>query len=83
MSESKQDRRKEQHIQEGDKVEWNWAGSTAAGTIKSIFHTKTTRHIKGTEVVKHGTKDNPALMINQDDGDRVLKLLSEVEKAEA
>ena len=80
MSDSKQEERKEQNVSEGDKVRWNWGGSDAYGTIKSIFHSKTTRHIKGTEVVKHGTQDNPALMIEQDDGDRVLKLLSEVEK---
>ena len=79
MSESKQEKRKQQDVSEGDKVSWNWGGSTAEGTVKSIFHEKTTRKIKDNEVVKHGTKDNPALMIHQQDGDRVLKLLSEVE----
>ena len=68
-------------INEGDNVKWNWGGNTATGKVKSKFTEKTTRKIKGTEVVKHGSDDNPALYIEQDDGDTVLKLASEVEKA--
>ena len=66
---------------EGDKVKWSWSGNTAEGKVKSVFEEKTTRKIKGNEVTKNGDSDNPALYIEQEDGDNVLKLASEVEKA--
>jgi hypothetical protein len=66
---------------EGDRVKWNWDNGTATGKVQSVFHEKTTRKIDGTEVVRNGTKDNPALYIAQVDGDTVLKLASEVEHA--
>jgi hypothetical protein len=65
---------------EGDKVKWDWGNGTATGTVQSVFEEKTTRQIKGTEVVRNGTKDDPALYIEQDDGDNVLKLASEVDQ---
>ena len=66
---------------EGDKVKWEWGDGTATGTIQSMFEEKTTRKIKGNEVTRDGSKDDPALYIEQEDGDNVLKLASEVEKA--
>lgn len=68
-------------ISEGDKVEWDWGDGTASGTVQSTFDEKTTRKIKGTEVTRNGTKDDPAVYIEQDDGDNVLKLASELRKA--
>ncbi len=65
---------------EGDEVRWNWGDGTATGKIQSIFPEKTTRSIKGSEVTRNGSKDDPALYIKQDGGDAVLKLASEVEK---
>ena len=67
-------------FEEGDKVCWKWGSGTATGRIQSIFEHSVTRTIKGNEVVRNGSKENPALYIVQDDGDRVLKLASEVEK---
>ncbi|KIN63449.1 hypothetical protein Z946_2321 [Sulfitobacter noctilucicola] len=66
---------------EGDKVEWDWGDGTATGTVQSSFEEKTTRKIKGNEVTRDGSKDDPALYIEQSDGDNVLKLSSEVRKA--
>ena len=68
-------------IREGDTVEWDWGDGTARGKVQSTFAEKTTRKIKGNEVTRNGTKDDPALYIEQDDGDNVLKLASEVRKA--
>lgn len=67
-------------ISEGDRVEWDWGNGTGEGIVQSAFAEKTTRTIKGTEVTRDGSKDNPALYIEQDDGDTVLKLASEVRK---
>ena len=68
-------------ISEGDKVKWEGGDGTATGTVQSVFHEKTTRKIKGNEVTRDGSKDDPALYIEQSDGDNVLKLASEVSKA--
>lgn len=68
-------------FKEGDDVKWDWGNGTATGTVKSVFTERTERKIKGSEVVRNGTKDDPALYITQDDGGAALKLASEVEKA--
>ncbi|MGB3406155.1 MAG: DUF2945 domain-containing protein [Jannaschia sp.] len=65
----------------GDTVKWTWGNGTARGTVETTYERKITRKLKGTEVTRHGSKDDPALYIEQDDGDGVLKLSSEVEKA--
>lgn len=68
-------------IQAGDQVEWSWGDGTAEGTVASN-HTKTiTRQIKGSEVTRDGSDEDPALEITQNDGTTVLKLASEVSKA--
>ncbi|WP_228243515.1 DUF2945 domain-containing protein [Porphyrobacter sp. GA68] len=64
----------------GDKVEWTWGSGTASGEITERYEEKTTHTIKGTEVTRNATKDDPAYMIKQDDGDRVLKSHSELRK---
>lgn len=66
---------------EGDSVKWAWGSGFGTGEVQSVFAEKTTRKIKGTEVTRNGTSDDPALYIKQDDGDAVLKLASEVEHA--
>ncbi len=67
-------------ISEGDHVGWDWGQGRATGTVQSVFEEKTTRTIKGSEVTRNGTSDDPALYIKQEDGDAVLKLASEVER---
>lgn len=66
---------------EGDAVTWSWGNGEATGKIQSVFTEKTTRKIKGSEITRNGSKDDPALYIKQEDGDAVLKLASEVSKA--
>lgn len=68
-------------FKEGDDVKWAWGSGTATGKIQSMFEEKTIRTIKGTEVTRNGSKDDPALYIKQEDGDAVLKLASEVAPA--
>lgn len=66
-------------FKEGEKVKWSWGDSTAEGKVQSSFEEKTTRKIKGNEVTRNGTKENPAYYIKQEDGDTVLKLESELD----
>lgn len=62
----------------GDTVKWNWGNSTGSGTITERFTSKVDRTIAGTEVTRNATEDEPAYLIEQEDGDRVLKSASEL-----
>ncbi len=64
----------------GTKLRWNWGNGTAEGKVEDSFTQDVTRTIKGTEVTRKASSDEPAYLIEQDDGDRVLKSHSEVEK---
>lgn len=67
-------------IKPGDTVTWEWGNGTAEGEVENT-HTKQIMHtIKGTEVTRNGSDDDPALEIKQEDGTKVLKLASEVSK---
>ncbi|MEJ6404117.1 hypervirulence associated TUDOR domain-containing protein [Yoonia sp. 2307UL14-13] len=66
---------------EGDKVEWNWGNGTATGDVVKKYTQKITLTIKGTEVTRDASEDDPAYKIKQDDGDEVLKSGSELSKA--
>lgn len=63
----------------GSKVSWKWGSGTAEGRIEERFERRVQRTIKGAKVVKNGTSDNPAFLIRQEDGGKVLKLRSELE----
>ena len=65
----------------GTKVTWRWGSGTAHGTVKESFEREVSRKLKGHETTRKGSKDDPALLIEQEDGDQVLKLASEVERA--
>lgn len=62
----------------GEKVEWNWGSGTGTGKITERFTDKVTRKISGSEITRNATDDNPAYLIEQDDGDEVLKSASEL-----
>lgn len=64
----------------GDKVKWNWGNGTGEGKVEKTYTQKITRKLQGSEVTRNGSDDDPALYIEQEDGDGVLKLSSEVEK---
>lgn len=68
-------------IREGTEVSWNWSGSTATGKVVEVHRTKVTRTLAGSEITRNGSDDDPAYLIEQDDGSRVLKLRSEVSRA--
>ena len=70
-------------IQKGTKVKWNWGNGTAEGKVKETSYTeKVTKTIKGNEVTRNGEEGNKALYIQQEDGDKVLKSESEVERVD-
>jgi len=68
-------------IREGSQVSWKWGSSTATGKVTEIHREKVTRTSKGSEITRNGSDDDPAYVIEQDDGTTVLKLRSEVAPA--
>ena len=68
-------------IREGTEVSWSWSGSTATGKVVEVHREKVTRTLAGSEITRNGSDDDPAYLIEQEDGSRVLKLRSEVSRA--
>ncbi|PRY92913.1 Protein of unknown function (DUF2945) [Hasllibacter halocynthiae] len=65
----------------GDEVEWNWGAGTGTGKVTKKYTGKITRKIGGAEVTRNATEEEPAYLIEQEDGDEVLKSHSELKKA--
>jgi len=65
-------------IRIGSNVKWNWGSGEAEGKVIETFSEKVSKTIKGSEITRTGEKGNKALFIEQEDGDKVLKLESEV-----
>jgi hypothetical protein len=66
--------------QKGTRVSWRWGAHTAKGRVSRVFERDVTRTIRGAEVKRHASPDEPAYMIEQEDGARVLKSHSELRK---
>ena len=64
----------------GDKVSWNWANGTGTGKVTKVYTQKITRKIKGSEITRNASEEEPAYLIEQEDGDEVLKSGSELSK---
>lgn len=63
----------------GSKASWTWGSGTAHGKVIETFERRVQRTLKGAKVVKNGSEDNPAVLIEQEDGTKVLKLASELD----
>ena len=62
----------------GSRVKWAWGAHTAEGVIRKSFTHRIERTIKGSTVTREADARNPAYLIEQDDGDKVLKSHSEL-----
>ncbi|GGD97204.1 hypothetical protein GCM10011515_16260 [Tsuneonella deserti] len=71
----------ESSFRKGQQVRWQWSGSKASGKIVERFDRRVQRTIKGSKIVRNGSNEDPAYLVEQADGDRVLKLGSELEGA--
>ena len=68
-------------IRKGTEVSWSWGTGTGTGRVIEIHQEKVTRTLGGSEITRNGSDDDPAYVIEQEDGGRVLKLRSEVDRA--
>lgn len=64
----------------GDHVAWQWLNGIAQGVVKSVHTDSVTIFSKGKVITRHGTVDNPAIVISHKSGNDVLKLASEIQK---
>ncbi|PZD73127.1 hypothetical protein C1752_02888 [Acaryochloris thomasi RCC1774] len=46
----------------GQNVTWAWGNRQAEGKVQEIHHSSITRKIKGNEVTRNGSENNPALV---------------------
>ncbi|WP_400191729.1 DUF2945 domain-containing protein [Hymenobacter sp. B81] len=66
-------------MRKGTLVSWKYGTGTATGKIAEVHKETVSRPLQGTTITRHGSADNPAFLIVQDNGHRVLKLRSEVQ----
>jgi Hypervirulence associated proteins TUDOR domain len=66
----------------GTEVEWPWGKGHATAKVKQVFTESVTRTIKGSKITRHGTKETPAYLLEQESGNEVLKLETELHKVE-
>jgi hypothetical protein len=69
------------NYRKGTKVSWKWGNNTAEGKVAEVHTDRVEKTIKGKKQTRNGSDDNPAYLLEQEDGTQVLKLGSELEKA--
>lgn len=65
-------------FRKGANVHWTWADDIAHGKIEERFERRVQRTFKGTKVVRNGSEEDPAYLIAQEDGTKLLKLGKEL-----
>ncbi len=67
-------------MKKGDTVHWNWGKSEAEGKIAEKHEEPVKKHIKGSEVKRNASHEEPAYEIKQEKGNSVIKSESELKK---
>lgn len=65
----------------GTKVSWKWGNGKGEGKVAESFTENVERKIDGSTIKRKASKDEPAYLIEQEDGGKVLKSHSELDKA--
>lgn len=68
-------------FRKGSKVEWAWGKGKGEGKIVETFTDAVERTIKGEHIKRNASVEEPAYLIEQEDGGRVLKSRSELKSA--
>ncbi|MDB5686187.1 MAG: hypothetical protein JWR77_776 [Rhizorhabdus sp.] len=66
------------HYRKGHKVRWQWGAGSVHGHIVERFDRRVQRTIGGVTVVRRGTPENPAYLVETEDGKTALKRGSEL-----
>ncbi|MFK3779443.1 DUF2945 domain-containing protein [Agrobacterium sp. NPDC089420] len=66
----------------GTKVRWNWSSGTGEGKIVETFTSDVERILSGSTVKRKASRQEPAYLIEQEDGAKVLKSRSELERVD-
>ena len=69
------------HYAVNTEVEWEWGNGSATGNIREKFTNDVERTIKGSSVKREASDSDPAYLIEQDDGNKVIKSHSEITKS--
>ncbi|MCG7646907.1 DUF2945 domain-containing protein [Alteromonas sp. Cnat3-28] len=69
------------HYAVNTELEWEWGNGSATGNIREKFTNDVERTIKGSSVKREASDSDPAYLIEQDDGSKVLKSHSEITKS--
>lgn len=67
-------------IREGTIVKWKWGKGSATGTVVEIYTNNVEKTINGNKVKREASQANPAYLIEEEDGQEVLKSKSEVSR---
>jgi hypothetical protein len=65
-------------INKGDKVTWKWGDMRASGQVIDTYIHKSIKEIKDSDTIRHISDTAIALLIELEDGRKVLKLEDEV-----
>ena len=66
-------------MKHGDHVAWKWGNGLAEGTVIDVRPKRTELMTRGAQVVRNGSETNPAVIIQQESGTKILKLASELQ----
>ena len=72
--------RKNNYMKINDEVGWTWGSGIAVGIILDISYERTVIISKGKEIVRKGSKEDPAITIKHKNGNLVIKLAHELQK---
>ncbi|MGL5924641.1 HVA1 family protein [Chroococcidiopsis sp.] len=68
----------ESKVRVGTTVSWKYGSGTATGKVIKVYRDRITLKLGDSEITRNGSEDDPALLIKQENGAKVLKLFSEV-----
>ncbi|WP_299291434.1 DUF2945 domain-containing protein [uncultured Mucilaginibacter sp.] len=67
-------------MKKGETVHWNYGKGEGEGKVEEIFTEPVEKKIKGTTVKRNASKEEPAALVKQENGNEVLKSESELKK---